>query len=106
MKQDIKATVYINRHVIAANKKQTKETGKIVDNPAITINTTDGSILVNKVKFTECTLLQDALLARCSGATIWLETTLDKIEVAGKSLTREYFQQIKQEQELNPTSGV
>jgi len=32
----MKAQVYINRHIVAANKKATKETGSTVDNPAIT----------------------------------------------------------------------
>lgn len=70
----MKAQIYINRHKVAANKKATKETGRIVDNKAIAVNTYKGSIYCKEVEVTQgCRLVQDAKNARCSGATIWLE---------------------------------
>jgi hypothetical protein len=70
----MKAQIYVNRHVMAANKKATKETGEIVDQSAIAVNTYRGSIYCKQVEFTkECRLVQDAENARCSGATIWIE---------------------------------
>ena len=95
-KQNIKATVFINRHIVTANKAATKDLGAIVDRPAITIKTTDGSILVKDVHLLDCRLIQDALSARCSGATIWIETTLDRILLENKPLTRERFKEIKE----------
>jgi hypothetical protein len=70
----MKAQIYVNRHIMAANKKATKETGEIVDRPAIAVNTYKGSIYCKEVEFTQGgKLIQDAELARCSGATIWIE---------------------------------
>ena len=70
----MKAQIYINRHVVAANKKASKETGEIVDKSAIAVNTYKGSIYCKEVEFTAGgKLIQDAENARCSGATIWLE---------------------------------
>ena len=70
----MKATIYINRHVMAANKKATKITGKVTDDPAIAIRTYKGSIYAKQVEFTSpARLVQNAESARCSGATIWLE---------------------------------
>jgi hypothetical protein len=70
----MKAQIYVNRHVMAANKKATKETGEIVDNEAIAVNTYLGSIYCKKVEFTQgCKLIQDAKNALCSGAGIWIE---------------------------------
>ena len=70
----MKAQIYINRHVVAANKKATKETGEIVDDKAIAVNTYKGSIYCKEVEFTAGgKLIQNAEKARCSGATIWIE---------------------------------
>ena len=70
----MKAQIYINRHVIAANKKTSKDTGNIVDEAAIAIHTYLGSIYAKTVDFTEqAKLIQDVTNARCSGATIWIE---------------------------------
>ena len=70
----MKAQIYINRHVMAANKKATKETGEIVDKNAIAVNTYKGSIYCKEIEFTAGgKLIQDAENARCSGATIWIE---------------------------------
>lgn len=70
----MKAQIYINRHIVAANKKLAKETGIEVDNPAISINTYKGVVYAKQIEFTGgCKLVQDAANARCSGATIWLE---------------------------------
>ena len=95
LKQNVKAQVYIDRHIMTANKKQTKETGEICDRPAITIRTCDGVIKVKQVKLLEADLMQDALNPICSGATIWLRTTLDNIMIDDRPLTREYFQQLQ-----------
>ncbi len=70
----MKARIYVNRHKTEANKKATKETGELVDKPAIAINTYKGSIYCKEVEFTRGgKLIQDAENARCSGATIWIE---------------------------------
>lgn len=70
----MKARIYVNRHVMAANKKATKETGLLTDEPAIAVNTYKGSIYAKQVEFTAGgKLIQDAENARCSGATIWIE---------------------------------
>lgn len=59
---------------MAANKKATKETEQLTDNPAIAVNTYKGSIYCKEVEFTQGgKLIQDAENARCSGATIWIE---------------------------------
>lgn len=70
----MKAQIYVNRQVMAANKKATKETGELVDKKAIAVNTYKGSIYCKEVKFTQgCKLIQNAEKARCSGATVWIE---------------------------------
>ena len=80
----MKAQIYVNRHVMAANKKATKETGEIVDNKAIAVNTYKGSIYCKEVEFTAGgKLIQDAENARCSGATIWIETEFESLVIDG-----------------------
>lgn len=80
----MKAQVYINRHIVASNKKTTKETGKLLDNAAISINTSKGVIYCKTIDFTEgCAMKQDAANARCSGATIWMETTFESLIIDG-----------------------
>ena len=70
----MKAQIYVNRHVVSANKKASKETGEIVDDKAIAVNTYKGSIYCKEVEFTAGgKLIQNAEKARCSGATIWIE---------------------------------
>jgi hypothetical protein len=70
----MKAQIYVNRHIMTANKKATKETGEIVDRPAIAVNTYKGSVYCKEVEFIQgCKLIQNAEQARCSGATIWIE---------------------------------
>ena len=70
----MKAQIYVNRHVMAANKKATKETGFLVDNEAIAVNTYKGSIYCKEVELTAGgKLIQDADNARCGGATVWIE---------------------------------
>lgn len=79
----VKAQIYINRHIVAANKKESKVTGKIVDRPAISINTYKGSTYTKRVELAEgIVLVQDGFNPRCSGATIWIEIDdLGKIKV-------------------------
>lgn len=83
----MKAQIYINRHVVAANKKNSKETGKLVDQPAIAVNTYLGSIYCKEVEFTG-KLIQDAANARCSGATIWIETEFESLIIDGIKANR------------------
>lgn len=69
-----KAEVFINRHIVAANKKQTKEQGVLVDNAAITVKVRGKTYRTKRVELASgVTLIQDATNARCSGATIWIE---------------------------------
>lgn len=85
----MKAQIYINRHTIAANKKASKETGGVVDNPAIAINTYLGSIYAKKVEFSAgCQLIQDASNARCSGATVWMEADFESLIIDGEKADR------------------
>ena len=70
----MKARIYVNRHIQAANKRASRETGYSIDNPAIAVNTYKGSIYCKEVEFTRGgKLIQDAENAQCSGATIWIE---------------------------------
>ncbi len=63
----MKAKVYINRHIIQANKKKSKKTGDIVDEPAIAIRTYKGSVYAKEVEFNQpVRLVQDAAAAICS----------------------------------------
>jgi hypothetical protein len=89
----MKAQIYVNRHVMAANKKATKETGQLVDNPAISINTYKGSIYAKEIEFTAgCKLIQDAANARCSGATIWGEAKFETLIIDGAVANRSMFE--------------
>lgn len=88
----MKAQVYINRHIIAANKKATKEIGVAVDNPAISINTYKGVVYAKQIEFTAgCKLIQDAANARCSGATIWIEAEFESLVIDGVKAERSVF---------------
>lgn len=70
-----KAEIFINRHIMAANKKATKETGVLTDNAAIAVNIRGKSYYTKRVELADgVTLIQDATNARCSGATIWIES--------------------------------
>ena len=90
----MKAQIYINRHVMATNKKATKETGEIVDKPAIAVNTHKGSIYCKEVEFTAGgKLIQDAENARCSGATIWIETKFESLLIDGVQATRSMYEE-------------
>lgn len=85
----MKAQVYINRHVIAANKKTTKESAILVDDAAISINTSKGVIYCKTIDFTKgCAMKQDAANARCSGATIWMEAEFESLVIDGKPACR------------------
>lgn len=90
----MKAQIYINRHVMAANKKATRETGEIVDTKAIAVNTYKGSIYAKEVEFTQgCRLIQDATNARCSGATVWIEVDdFESLVIDGVSAYRSMFE--------------
>ena len=90
----MKAQIYVNRHVMAANKKATKETEKIVDNKAIAVNTYKGSIYCKEVEFTKGgKLIQDAENARCSGATIWIETEFESLIIDGVEANRSMYEE-------------
>lgn len=93
----MKAQIYINRHIVAANKKATKETGKLSDRPAISVHTYKGSIYAKEVVFsTGCKLIQDAANARCSGATIWMECDdFETLIIDGVEANRSMFDSIK-----------
>ena len=86
----MKAQIYINRHIVAANKKSTKETGQLVEQPAIAVNTYLGSIYCKEIELTG-KLIQDATNARCSGATIWIETEFESLIIDGVKANRSMF---------------
>lgn len=88
----MKAQIYINRHIVQANKKATNETGVTVDSAAIAVNTYLGSIYAKEVEFTgNCKLIQDAAKARCSGATIWLESEFENLVIDGVKANTSMF---------------
>lgn len=88
----MKAQIYINRHVVNANKKATAETGEIVDNAAISVHTYLGSVYAKEVQFTKGgKLIQDASNARCSGATIWIEAEFESLLINGLKADRAMF---------------
>ena len=92
----MKAQIYVNRQVVAANKKATKEKGELVDAPAISIHTYLGSVYAKRVEFTAgCVLIQDASNARCSGATIWIESAFETLRIDGVVANRAMFKRGK-----------
>ena len=97
----MKAQIYVNRHVVAANKKASKEMGEIVDNPAISVHTYKGSIYGKEVEFTKGgKLIQNAENAKCSGATIWLEVDdFESLIIDGAAANRSMFEK-KEELDL------
>lgn len=90
----MKAQIYVNRHVMAANKKATKETGELVDEPVISVNTYKGSIYCKEVTLPAGTkLIQNAEDARCSGATIWLQIDdFESLIIDGQRASRSMFE--------------
>ena len=94
--RSMKAQVYINRHVMAANKKTSKG-GQLVDQAAISVNTSLGVVYCKEIKFTEeSKLVQDAARARCSGATIWIEAKFESLIIDGIPANRSMFVKVKQ----------
>lgn len=92
--RSIKAQIYINRHIVAANKKATT-VDNLVDDAAISINTSLGVIYAKRIEFTAgATLIQDAADARCSGATIWVETTFESLIIDGMPADRSMFKKV------------
>ena len=88
----MKAQIYVNRHIVAANKKASKLRGALVDERAISINTYLGSVYAKRVEFRGgCVLVQDAAKARCSGATIWIEAELETLVLDGVIANRGMF---------------
>ena len=87
----LKAQVYINRHIVGANKKATTA-DNLVDDAAISINTSLGVIYAKRIEFTSgATLIQNAADARCSGATIWVETTFEGLIIDRVPADRSMF---------------
>ena len=86
----MKAQIYINRHIVASNKKATKETGILEEEAAISINTYLGVIYAKEIEFTAgCKLIQNAAKARvCSGATIWMEAEFESLIIDGVKANR------------------
>ena len=70
----MRAKIYINRHLVAQNKKAKKENLTWVELPEISVNTYLGVKYCKKIDFTEpASLLQDYDNPACSGAHIYLE---------------------------------
>lgn len=89
--RSLKAQIYINRHIVGANKKATTA-DNLVDDAAISINTSLGVIYAKRIEFTAgATLIQNAADARCSGATIWVETTFESLIIDGVPADRAMF---------------
>lgn len=80
----MKATVIVNRHIAAANKKHGKS------DPCISINTSRGVIYCKSIEFVgHCKLVQDEEHPRACGATIWIETELETLLIDGRQGTTE-----------------
>ncbi|WP_310412516.1 hypothetical protein [Chamaesiphon sp. OTE_8_metabat_110] len=93
----MKAQVYVNRHVMAANKKATKNRGVPIDEAAISVNTYLGVVYGKEIEFTQgCKLVQDAAQARCSGATIWAEAEFESLVIDGIKADRSMFDKTNQ----------
>lgn len=91
----MKAQIYINRHILASNKKNSTPEN-IIDAPAISINTYLGVIYCKHIEYTKgCTLVQDATSARCSGATIWMEAEFESLVIDGIPASRSMFKKEK-----------
>ena len=86
----MKARIYVNRNIQAANKKATKETGVLTDHPALAVNTYKGSIYCKEVELTQGgKLIQDAENAHCSGATITIKVdNFDSLIIDGVQANR------------------
>ena len=88
----MQAEIYINRHIIASNKKATMETGKLTDLPAIAIRTYMGTVYAKTIRFTDgCTMTQDAEKPRCKGATIWCKAKFESLIIDGVMADRAWL---------------
>lgn len=87
----MKAKVYINRHLVAQNKKAKKENLTWVELPEISINTYVGVKYCKKVDFTQpATLLQNYDSPTCAGAHIYLEVEkAESLIVDGKQFSKD-----------------
>lgn len=96
--RNVKATIIVNRSVVAKNKKTNDENKytiddeEFVDNPAISVHIYQGVIYCKKVEFlpgsdmtflqyVNPVLIQDARQADCSGATIWMEAVFEYLKI-------------------------
>lgn len=88
----MQAWIYINRHIILANKKASLANGYIIDNAAIRVKTYLGSVYAKQVEFTQgCVLIQNATNPRCSGATIWIEAEFESLIIDGVKASKTMF---------------
>ena len=71
----MKARIYINRHIVAANKKHSR------NDPAISINTYKGVEYCQKIALSNAVLIQDMSNPICSGANIWIECDRSDITI-------------------------
>ena len=71
-----RATIIVNRKIVAANKKAGFE-----KDPAISIRTYKSTRYARVVRLREAVLIQDMDKARCNGATVWLEADEKDVEV-------------------------
>lgn len=91
-KKPLQAKIYINRQIVAANKKASKETGTIVDEPAVAINTYRGSIYAHEVVLSgNAKLIQDSANPLSSGATIWIEAQFFDLIIDGQKASLDMF---------------
>lgn len=82
----MKCQIHVNRSIVANNKKAD------LDNPALSIKCSLGTIHVKKIEFLNgAKLFQDASRPRSCGATVWLETNLNNIIADGVQLDRNSF---------------
>jgi hypothetical protein len=78
---------------MSANKKQSKETKVTVDNPALSVATYLGITHAKTIEVTgPCRIIQNADKARCSGATIWIETDFESLTIDGVPADKSIFE--------------
>ena len=89
----IKANIYINRQIVNANKKASQETGTMVEQPAIAINTYFGSIYAKEVVLSRNAKLIQSATANplYSGASIWIESQFEDLIIDGQRASLDMF---------------
>jgi len=86
------AEIYIDNRIVASNKKATKETGIVVDLPAIAIRTYLGVVYAKKIRFTDgCNMVQDTKAPRKKGVHMWCTARYESLIIDGVQSDRDWL---------------